>query len=119
MILERSCSPAPRRADSSFCSSLGLAVRVEPSGYGEPDDPSAHAAWTSRFGTRQQRRSDVRARFPDDLLVAADTVVDVDGTCAGKTARSRRGRPHVALAFRARAPGPHRLCDRASGTRAI
>ncbi|HUA08545.1 MAG TPA: Maf family protein [Candidatus Acidoferrales bacterium] len=74
-------SASPRRRE--LLQSLGLAVRVEPSGYGEPDDPAVtprelavrHAAAKAR---------DVQARFPRDLVVAADTVVDVDGRSLGK-----------------------------------
>ncbi len=83
MVLERIllASASPRRLE--LLQSLGFTVRVEPSRYDEPDDPTAtprelairHAAAKAR---------EVRARFPDEVVVAADTVVDVDGRALGK-----------------------------------
>ena len=94
-------SASPRRLE--LLRSLGFDVRVEPSAYGEPGDPAAtpvelavrHAAAKAR---------DVRARFPDDVVVAADTVVDVDGvalnkprdhTEAARMLRTLSGRAHA------------------------
>jgi len=74
-------SASPRRLE--LLRSLGFDVRVEPSSYGEPDDPSiVPAALAIRHAAAKAR--DVRARFPNDLVVAADTVVDVDGMALGK-----------------------------------
>ena len=74
-------SASPRRLE--LLRSLGLTVRVEPSGYGEPDDPSiAPPALVIRHAAAKAR--DVQARFPNDVVVAADTVVDIDGMALGK-----------------------------------
>lgn len=114
MLLERIllASASPRRLE--LLQSLGIAVRVEPSGYDEPDDPAAtplelairHAAAKAHH---------VRARFPDEVIVAADTVVDVDGRALGKPRdaaaayqmlRTLSGRQHqVHTAFAIALPG--------------
>ncbi|HTV94055.1 MAG TPA: Maf family protein [Verrucomicrobiae bacterium] len=116
-------SASPRRLE--LLRSLGLAVRVEPSGYDEPDDPSiAPAELAARHAAAKAR--DVQARFPDDLVVAADTVVDVDGVSLGKPRdraqavamlRMLSGRRHVvhtayAIAF----PGRRDLTEECSTT---
>jgi septum formation protein len=117
-------SASPRRLE--LLRSLGLAVQVEPSAYDEPDDPSIPpAALAARHAAAKAR--DVQARFPDELVVAADTVVDVDGVAFGKprdpaeaTAmlRTLSGRTHVvhtayAIAF----PGRRDLIEECSSTR--
>ena len=126
MILESIvlASASPRRLE--LLRSLGLDVRVEPSGYDEPDDPTAppqtlairHAATKAR---------EVQARFPDDLVVAADTVVDVDGVALGKprdpddAARMLRmlsGRTHaVHTAYAIAFPGRRDLIEESSTTK--
>jgi septum formation protein len=116
-------SASPRRLE--LLHSLGLQVRVEPSGYGEPDDPKItplqlavrHAA---------AKALDVQGRFPGELIVAADTVVDVDGTALGKprdaaeAARMLRllsGRTHeVHTAFAIVVPERAGLVEEASTT---
>ncbi len=118
MVLERIllASASPRRLE--LLQSLGFAVRVEPSAYGEPDDPSVtprelairHAA---------AKAGDVRAGFPDEVIVAADTVVDVDGRALGKPLdatqahqmlRTLSGREHqVHTAFAIALPGRSEL----------
>lgn len=125
MILESIvlASASPRRLE--LLRSLGLDVRVEPSGYDERDDPSAsppelairHAATKAR---------DVQARFPDDLVVAADTVVDVDGLALGKPRdrddaarmlRTLSGRTHmVHTAYAIAFPGRRDLIEESSTT---
>ncbi len=126
MILESIvlASASPRRLE--LLRSLGLAVRVEPSRYDEPDDPSATpVALAVRHAAAKAR--DVQARFPDDLLVAADTVVDVDGMSLGKPRdradaarmlRSLSGRAHrVHTAYAIAFPGRRDLIEECSTTR--
>lgn len=74
-------SASPRRLE--LLQSLGLDVRVVPSGYHEPD----RAELTPRELALDHARAKCEAvamRFPNDLVVAADTVVDVDGTAFNK-----------------------------------
>jgi septum formation protein len=126
VVLERIllASASPRRLE--LLQSLGFAVRVEPSGYGEPDDPTArphelairHAA---------AKAHDVRARFPDEVIVAADTVVDVDGRALGKPRdvaqayqmlRTLSGREHqVHTAYAVALPGRAELFEDVATTR--
>ncbi len=126
MVLERIllASASPRRLE--LLQSLGFAVRVEPSRYDEPDDPAAtpqelairHAAAKAR---------DVRARFPNEVIVAADTVVDVDGSALGKPRdaaqahemlRTLSGREHrVHTAYAIALPGRAELFEDMASTR--
>lgn len=74
-------SASPRRLE--LLRSLGLEVDVVPSGYDEPDDDRA----TPReLAVRHARAKalDVAPKRPGELIVAADTVVDVDGTALNK-----------------------------------
>jgi septum formation protein len=117
-------SASPRRLE--LLRSLGLAVQVEPSSYDEPDDPSiAPSALAIRHAAAKAR--DVQARFPDELVVAADTVVDVDGAALGKPRdpaaaaamlRTLSGREHaVHTAFAIAFPGRRDLIQECSSTR--
>jgi septum formation protein len=117
-------SASPRRLE--LLRSLGLTVHVEPSRYDEPDDPSATpAALAARHAAAKAR--DVQARFPDDLIVAADTVVDVDGIALGKPRdradaarmlRTLSGRRHaVHTAFAIAFPGRRDLIEECSTTK--
>jgi septum formation protein len=76
-------SASPRRLE--LLGSLGLTVQVEPSGYAEPDDPAITPAQLAARHAAA-KAAEVRARFPDALIVAADTVVDVEGVALGKPA---------------------------------
>jgi septum formation protein len=63
--------------------SLGLDVHVVPSGYHEPD----RAELSPRDLALEHARAKCEAvamRFPNDVVVAADTVVDVGGTAYNK-----------------------------------
>ena len=63
--------------------SLNLDVRVVPSNYSEPD----HSNVTPRELAIEHARNkcnDVAARFPQEIVVAADTVVDLDGVAYNK-----------------------------------
>jgi septum formation protein len=94
-------SASPRRLQ--LLQSLGLDVQVVPSGYHEPD----RAGLPPRELALEHARAKCEAvamRFPNDVVVAADTVVDVDGTAYNKprdAADARRmltqlgGRSHV------------------------
>lgn len=126
MVLERIllASASPRRLE--LLQSLGFAVAVEPSRYDEPDDPTVmprelairHAAAKAR---------EVRTRFPDEIIVAADTVVDVDGQALGKPRdaaeahhmlRTLSGRTHqVHTAYAIAVPGRHELFEDTATTR--
>jgi septum formation protein len=94
--------------------SLNLDVRVIPSNYSEPD----HSKLTPRELAIEHARNkceDVAARFPQEIVVAADTIVDLDGVAYNKPhdlADARRmladlsGRTHVVhTAFEIRANG--------------
>lgn len=94
--------------------SLKLDVRVEPSSYSEPD----RANLTPRelaIEHAHHKCEHVAARFPHELVVAADTVVDLNGVAYNKprdAADARRmlnelsGRTHVVhTAFEIRANG--------------
>jgi len=125
VVLERIllASASPRRLE--LLQSLAFAVRVEPSRYDEPDDPAAtphelairHAAAKAR---------DVRTRFPEEVIVAADTVVDVDGKALGKPRdaaqahqmlRTLSGREHqVHTAYAIAVPGRAELFEDAATT---
>jgi len=94
-------SASPRRRE--LLTSLGLTVRVVPSDVDEGDRPG--------YGPRElaalhaAAKADAVSRIePDALIVAADTVVDVDGVALGKPAddadairmlRLLAGRRHV------------------------
>jgi septum formation protein len=117
-------SASPRRLE--LLRSLGLDVIVAPSAYDEPDDPGAsplelavrHAAAKAR---------DVRARRPGALIVAADTVVDLDSVALNKPAdaadaarmlHALSGRTHVVhTAFAVAIPGNADLVEEQSSTR--
>ena len=89
MILRRLvlASASPRRLE--LLRSLGLEVGVRPSGYEEPDLPGttplelaiSHAR--SKASLLRQAQDDALA---SELVVAADTVVDLDGVALGKPA---------------------------------
>jgi septum formation protein len=126
VVLERIllASASPRRLE--LLQSLGFMVRVEPSGYGEPDDPAVtprdlairHAA---------AKAQELRERFPDEVVVAADTVVDVDGRALGKPhdageasamLRALSGREHqVHTAYAIALPGQAELFEDAASTK--
>ncbi|MBV8637901.1 MAG: septum formation protein Maf [Candidatus Eremiobacteraeota bacterium] len=75
-------SASPRRLE--LLTSLGLDVRVQPSNYDEPDDPDATPLELARRHARA-KAADVRASLGDgQVIVAADTVVDLDGTALNK-----------------------------------
>lgn len=94
-------SISPRRRE--LLASLGLTVDVVPSEYHEMDEselPPKELARTHALG----KLRDVHLRRPEALVVAADTVVDLDGISLGKPRdaahaaamlRSLSGRTHL------------------------
>jgi len=126
VILERVvlASASPRRLE--LLRALGLDVRVEPSGYGEPADPTRSPLELAVMHAAAKAR-DVQARFPSDLVVAADTVVDRDSVALGKPAdaadaarmlRELSGRDHrVHTAFALALPGKDALVEESATTR--
>ena len=63
--------------------SLGLDVNVVPSGYHEPDRAGLSPFDLALEHARAKCEA-IAMQFPSDLVVAADTVVDVDGTAYNK-----------------------------------
>ncbi len=116
-------SGSPRRLE--LLRSLGFAVEVARSGYDEPNDerlaPPELAAHHARA-----KLDLVRPRFPAAAVVAADTVVDLDGHSLGKPndareaaimLRSLSGRSHrVHSAYALALPGAQAPLERLSTT---
>jgi septum formation protein len=118
-------SASPRRLE--LLTSLGLDVRVRPSNYDEPDDPEATPLELARRHAAAKAH-DVRGAIGDgQLIVAADTVVDVDGmalnkpldrTDAVRMLSLLSGREHhVHTAFALAVPGRPELVEEHSTTR--
>ncbi len=63
--------------------SLGLDVHVVPSGYHEPERAELSPLDLALDHARAKCEA-VAMRFPNDIVAAADTVVDVDGTAYNK-----------------------------------
>ena len=74
-------SQSPRRRE--LLTSLGVDVDVDPSSYHEMNLPELPPIELARKHARGKLR-DVLGRHPVGLVVAADTVVDLDGTSLGK-----------------------------------
>ena len=94
-------SISPRRRE--LLASLGVEVDVVPSDYNEVDMPELPPIELARTHARGKLRN-VRERYPERLVVAADTVVDLDGAplnkprdAADATAmlQALAGRPHL------------------------
>ena len=93
---------------------------MRPSGYDEPDDPSASPRDLAIRHARA-KALDVRAAVPRSVVVAADTVVDVDGVALNKPANAAdatrmlgmlSGRTHlVHTAFAICVPGADGLVE--------
>ena len=127
MTLERLilASASPRRLE--LLTSLGLDVIVRPSKYEEPDD-SALSPLELAQRHALAKAHDVAANYGNgELIVAADTVVDVDGIALNKPkdeAEAVRmlqrlsGRDHVVhTAFAILLPGSERAVEESSTTR--
>jgi septum formation protein len=74
-------SVSPRRYE--LLSSLGLTVRVHPSEVDEGDRPGYAPRELAAFHAASKARA-VASREASGLIVAADTVVDLDGASLGK-----------------------------------
>lgn len=74
-------SISPRRRE--LLASLGVEVDVVPSDYNEVDMPELPPIELARTHARGKLRN-VRERYPERLVVAADTVVDLDGAPLNK-----------------------------------
>jgi len=77
-------SASPRRLQ--LLRSLGLDVEVEPTGYAEISPPGASPADLASHHAGEKLRAALanRSNRADTPIVAADTVVDVDGVALGK-----------------------------------
>jgi septum formation protein len=94
-------SQSPRRRE--LLASLGVAVDVQPSRYHEMNMPELPPIELARKHARE-KLLDALQRHPQGLVVAADTVVDLDGISLGKPRnrsqaaemlRALSGRQHV------------------------
>lgn len=118
-------SASPRRLE--LLRSLGLDVDVRPSGYGEPDHPNTTPLQLAIRHAREKAR-DVRSApgTPAVPIVAADTVVDLDGVALNKPVdaadavrmlSSLSGREHrVHTAFALALPDRSELIERHATT---
>lgn len=93
-------SQSPRRRE--LLASLGVVVDVVPSRYQEMDESELPPIDLARTHARGKLR-DVHDRRPEALVVAADTVVDLDGTSLGKP----RDEAHAAAMLRSLAGRAH------------
>ena len=76
-------SASPRRLE--LLRSLGLQVEVRASGYHEPDVPGSRPIELSAIHAGEKLTGVLAAGVPAGVpVVAADTVVDLDGTALGK-----------------------------------
>ncbi|MGP8099639.1 MAG: Maf family protein [Candidatus Cybelea sp.] len=116
-------SESPRRLE--LLRSLGLIVDVAASGYAEVPLPGVSPAGLASHHANEKLRAALQRRPLDTPVLAADTVVDLDGTPLGKphdlpdAARmleSLSGREHVVhTAFALAVPGiPQWVAERSS-----
>jgi septum formation protein len=106
--------------------SLGLRVTVAPSGYDEPDRPGSTPLELAVSHARHKAQSVLEAGRNGELLVAADTVVDLKGAALNKPVdpadakrmlRALSGRRHaVHTAFALYVPGRPGLYEEHSTT---
>ena len=118
-------SASPRRLE--LLGSLGFEIEVRPSNYDEPDDPEASPLELARRHARAKAHDVRRTAGPERLIVAADTVVDLDGTALNKPVDATdavrmlsllAGREHhVHTAFALAIPGAPDLIEEHSTTR--
>ena len=117
-------SISPRRFE--LLRSLNLDVRVVPSTYDEPAHPGIAPRDLAILHARH-KAYEVRVREPEDAVVAADTVVDVDGIAYGKPRdaadatrmlRNLSGRTHIVhTAFTLALPGRDDVVEACESTR--
>jgi septum formation protein len=116
-------SASPRRLE--LLRALNFEVRVFPSTYEEPDHPHLAPRDLAIVHARN-KCNDVRAQVRDEMLVAADTVVDLDGIAYNKPRdaqdakgmlRDLSGRTHIVhTAFAIAIPGVEELVERCEST---
>ncbi len=116
-------SGSPRRLE--LLRSLSLEVEAVRSGYEELADPAAAPEELARRHARAKLEA-VRGRYPERAVLAADTVVDLDGNVLGKPwdaadatrmLRSLSGRAHrVHTAYALSLPGIESPIERLSTT---
>ncbi len=95
-------SISPRRRE--LLASLGVKVDVVPSSYNEMNMPELPPIELARTHARGKLQG-VLGQPPKAIVVAADTVVDLDGTPLGKPRDADDASRDVARAFR---PSPYR-----------
>jgi septum formation protein len=118
-------SASPRRLE--LLHSLGLQTDVRPSGYEEPDDPALTPRELAQRHARHKAQHVLEALGESVVVVAADTVVDLDGVALNKPVdvadatrmlRSLSGREHlVHTAYALSLPGRRDLIEDVSSTR--
>jgi septum formation protein len=118
-------SASPRRLE--LLAGLGLKVEVRPSGYDEPDLPGTTPLELAVRHARTKALHVIRTLGEARVVVAADTVVDLDGFSLGKPGdaddavrmlRALAGREHlVHTAFSLHVPGQTGLIEDRSTTR--
>jgi septum formation protein len=119
-------SASPRRLE--LLRSLDFDVEVVPSSYEEPDHPHLQPRELAILHARH-KCEDVRKKIPEDraIVIAADTVVDVDGVAynkprdeadAARMLRDLSGRAHVVhTAFALAVPNRAALVEACESTR--
>jgi len=117
-------SASPRRLE--LLRSIGIDVRVVPSRYDEPQREGLPPREVAILHARE-KANEVAARLPDALVVAADTVVDLDGLALGKPVddadacrmlHALSGRAHdVHTAFTLVDPVARTVCNEVETTR--
>jgi len=88
-------SASPRRLE--LLCSLGLDVEVVHSGYHEPDLPGVAPAELASRHAAEKLAAALQQRQGDTLVVAADTVVDLDGKALGKPSDASEARAMLRL----------------------
>jgi len=117
-------SASPRRLE--LLQSLGLRVDVAPSGYHEPDHPGLTPLELAVSHARHKALAVLKTGRKGEIVVAADTVVDLEGTALNKPVdagdafrmlRALSGREHaVHTAFALHVPGAPSLHEEHSTT---
>lgn len=118
-------SESPRRFE--LLRSLGLLVEVAPSGYAEDEQPQLSPRQLAGYHAAEKLRAVEGTRSHGAPILAADTVVDVDGRALGKPRdaveatrmlESLSGREHlVHTAFAIAVPGRAARAEEVSTTR--
>ncbi|MEO6912703.1 MAG: nucleoside triphosphate pyrophosphatase [Candidatus Baltobacteraceae bacterium] len=116
-------SASPRRLE--LLRSLGLEVRVAPSAYAEPANPLKSPRELAQIHAREKLLDVLATQNGEDLVVAADTIVDVDGIAYGKPRdpddavrmlRELSGRDHIVHTAFAISVRPHPIFEACEST---